>query len=108
MHGDVSLGGPVWFAATVLILGGVVLSLFVFIDSVRPKRRAAAADRLPEPLWLYTVLTGAFLASLIVVQFLPGLQVAAAIPAIATPFMLAIGIVYLLRVVYPKPRTFEE
>lgn len=107
MHGDVTLGGPLWMIATFLILAGVLFAVFVLIDSVRPARRAkvASAGQLREPLWIYTVLNAAFLGTLLVVQFVPGLQLAAAIPAIATPFVLAAGAAYLLRVVFPKSDT---
>jgi hypothetical protein len=100
----VTLGGPLWVVATFLILAGVLLALFVLVDSARPVRRAmvAATGRPREPLWAYTVLNAAFLGTLLVVQFVPGLQLAAAIPAIATPFVLVAGIAYLLRVVFPR------
>jgi hypothetical protein len=58
---------------------------------------------LPEPLWLYSALTGAYLALLIVIQLIPGLQLAAAIVSIATPFALVLGVTYLLRAVFPRP-----
>jgi TRAP-type C4-dicarboxylate transport system permease small subunit len=37
------------------------------------------------------------------VQIIPGLQIASAIAAVASPFALAFGVVYLLRVVFPRP-----
>jgi len=51
---------------------------------------------------VYAGTSGAFLALLIAVQVIPGVQLGAAAVAIATPFMIVLGMVYLLRVVYPK------
>jgi len=99
---NVSLGGPVWFFAQVLILGTVGLSMFVLVDSLMPRRRLKVADRLPEPLWVYSAVTGAYLIVLLAVQIIPGLQAASAVAALASPLALAFGVVYLLRVVFPK------
>jgi len=103
VHEKVLLGGPVWFFAQLLILGTVVLAVFVMIDSLMPRRRAKVGDRLPEPLWVYSATMGAYLAVLVAVQIIPGLQIASAVAAMASPFALAFGIVYLLRAVFPKP-----
>jgi len=108
VHDNVLLGGPVWLFAQLLILGTVVLSVFVFVDSMMPRRRAKVGQRLPEPLWVYTVTMGAYLAVLIAVQIIPGLQVASAIAAIASPFALAFGVIYLLRAVFPKHASGES
>lgn len=105
MHGDVSLGGPVWLFAQFLILAGVVLAVFVLADSLRPVRRASAAGRLKEPLWLYSAFMGAYLLLLVAVQVIPGLQLVSAVVSIATPFALALCVAYLLRVVFPKSPT---
>jgi len=102
MSGGVPLGGPVWLFAQFLILGTVLLSAFVFADSLRPARREKVRGHLGEPLWLYTAITGTFLALLIVVQVIPGLQRASAVVSLATPFAIVLGVVYLLRVVFPK------
>ena len=101
MHGDISLGGPVWLIATFLVLVTIALNVFVVADSLRPARRASAAARLREPWWIYPVIAADYLILLLVVQLIPGLQFAAAIAALASPFALALGIVYLLRVVFP-------
>jgi len=101
VHGNVSLGGPVWLIATFLVLVTIVLSIFVIADSLRPARRASAAARLREPWWIYPMIAADYLILLLVVQLIPGLQFAAAIAALASPFALALGIVYLLRVVFP-------
>jgi hypothetical protein len=97
------LGGPVWVFASVLIYGTILLALYVLIDSLRPSRRASAKGRVPEPLWIYSAISVLFLGGLAVVQFVPGLQLAAAAPALATPIVLIAGLAYLLRVVFPKP-----
>jgi len=104
VHDNVLLNGPVWLFAQFVILGGVLMSVYVLVDSLRPARRAAAAGRLREPIAVYTALTGAYLALLVAVQVIPGLQLASAVVSIATPFALALGIAYLLRVVFPKPQ----
>lgn len=103
MHDNVLLGGPVWAFAQFLIVLAIGLTLFVLVDSARPKRRAAVTAFLREPLWGYTVFAGLYLGFLLVIQVIPGLQLAAAVVSLATPFALALGLVYLLRVVFPKP-----
>ncbi len=97
------LGGPVWFFAQVVIFGTLALSVFVLVDSLMPRRRSKVGDRLPEPLWVYSAVNVAYLLLLLAVQLIPGLQMAAAVVAIASPIVLAFGVVYLLRVVFPKP-----
>lgn len=101
MHDGVTLGGPVWLFAQFLILSTLILCVFVLVDSVRPARRRKAAG-VREPLWLYTALMVAYLGLLVVVQLIPGLNLASAVVSISTPFALALGVTYLLRVVYPK------
>lgn len=101
MHGEVALGGPVWLFATVFILVTLVLAVFVVLDSLRPKRVAAAAVR--EPLWVYTVGEALFLAALALAAVMSGTSLISAVPVIAAPFALALGVTYLLRVVFPKP-----
>lgn len=103
MHGDVQLGGPVWLFAQLVVLLAIVLNLFVLVDSLRPKRRADAAARLPEPLWVYAAFSAIFLGLSLVVTVIPGLQVTAAAVPLATPLALVVGVAYLLRVVFPKP-----
>jgi hypothetical protein len=101
-HGDAVLGGPVWWFVTIFILVSVVLALFVLFDSLTPRRRAAVAGRVREPLWLYAAVQAFFLVSLVLAQVLSGVSLSSAIPVIAAPISFATGIVYLLRVVYPK------
>lgn len=106
MHGDLSLGGPVWLLATTVLLVTLGLALFVFADSLRGARRRAAASRRAaggprEPLWMYTAGEAAFLALLALTQVLPGISLVSAVPVIAMPLALVLGITYLLRVVFP-------
>jgi len=102
VHGDVLLGGPVWVFAQALIVGTVGLALFVLVDSLTARRREKLAGRLAEPLWVYSGVMGAYLVLLVAVQIIPGLQVASAVAAVASPFALAFGVAYLLRAVFPR------
>jgi hypothetical protein len=102
VHDDVSLGGPVWLAATFVILGTLLLALFVVADSLRPKRRAMAKERGREPIAIYTAVEAFFLVALVAAQVLEGISLVSAVPVIAAPFALGFGIAYLLRMVYPK------
>ena len=92
--------GPVFAFAMVLVVSSAGLSAFMLYDTVR---RAADAYRVPEPRWAYQLVSAAYLLG-VVLAFLPALKgrVGAAL-AIATPFVLAAGVAYLLRVVFPKP-----
>ena len=99
MHDSAALGGPLWVAAMALFVGALVLALFVVLDSLRPARSARFAA-LPEPGWLYTASCALFLASAIFVQVVP-ITLVAAITSLASPLILVIGVIYLLRVVFP-------
>jgi hypothetical protein len=101
VHGNATLGGPVWLFATFIVLLTVLLGGFVFIDSLRPAR-SRARGRGREPLWMYTAGEGTFLAILVFAQFAKALPISAAVAALSAPFALALGFAYLLRVVYPK------
>lgn len=96
-----TLNGPIWFAALLIMLTAVGLSLFVAIDSLRPRRRAATAW-LPEPLWVYTGLAIFFLISVVLPQLIPGLSIVSALPVLGAPVAIISGITYLLRVVFPR------
>ncbi len=101
MHDNIVLGGPVWWFAAVLLMGGGLLGLFVVFDSLFSRREALAA--LPEPRWVYTGFQAAFLLLLLVAQ-VPGVPAfVSGIAVIATPFAIAQSLAYLLRAVYPKP-----
>ena len=79
-----------------------VLGLFVFVDSIRPAGRSRF-DAVREPWWLYTACEVVYLCLLFGVWIPKVPRVLSAIPVLLTPFALALGVVYLLRVVYPKP-----
>lgn len=108
MHGDLVLGGPVWLFATVIILITLLLALFVLLDAMRPARRrqiterARAVGRRAEPLWFYAAVEAAFLGALLVAQVWAGISLVSAVPVALAPFALAMGIAYLLRVVFPR------
>lgn len=108
MHGGLSLGGPVWLFATTVVLVALVLAVFVLLDSLRSTRRAAAASRVREPLWVYTAGEALFLGALVIAQLLPGVSLVSALPVIAMPFALALGVAYLLRVVFPRAAGDEQ
>jgi len=100
------LGGPIWWLVVGVYVGTLVLSVFVLVDSLRPVRRAAAELRLPEPLSLYTAGEAVFLALALVVWFEPvvkALPWLGAVPVLLVPLAIALGVAYLLRVVFPKP-----
>jgi hypothetical protein len=85
----------------------VGLAIFVLIDSQRPVRRPRLAE-LPEPAWIYPVFGGGFLIFVVSV-LLPFVPVElSAVPALLTPFCLALAVAYLLRVVFPKPAPVDE
>jgi len=99
---DYILGGPVyWFMVTLLVLAGM-LSAFVVLHAVLVARRGRLADA-PLPLALYAVPQAGYLALLFIVQgpWLP--PIATAILVLITPLALIQQVVYLLRVVFPKP-----
>ena len=101
-HGDTVLGGPLWLAAQFVVLGAIVLSLFMLLDSLREARREQSREGQIGRLWAYRALSGGFLLLLLAVQVIDGIQLGAAAAALAAPLVIAAGMVYLLRVVYPK------
>jgi len=102
VHGDSSLGGPVFVAVLALFYGTGLLALFVAIDVFRP-RRAPRFARNPALRLIWFVPQVLFLALFIVAR-LPGVPVPVTSTAvvISTPFVLGLQIAYLLRIVYPK------
>ena len=101
MHGDSGLGGPLYVAFIAAFVGTLALALFVAIDAVRPVRQARFAE-IPEQSWLYAVPSALFLASAVFVQVVR-IPVVAGITYLASPMFFALGVVYLLRVVFPRP-----
>ncbi len=104
---DYVLGGPVyWFMVTLLVLAGM-LSAFVVLHSVLVARRGRLSDA-PLSVALYAVPQAVYLALLFIVQgpWLP--LIAAAILVFITPLALIQQVVYLLRVVFPKPGARTE
>lgn len=102
MHGDVVLRGPVWLLATVLMLGAVGLALYVVADSVRRssgRRRGGTVARAP---WTYAAVQLIFLGALMVAQLLGGVSIVSAVPVALAPVAFAVGVAYLLKVVFPK------
>ncbi len=109
MHGDVSLGGAVWTYLTVVLFITAMLSAYVVIDSLRPARQRRPWV-LREPLWTYTLGQCLYFALLVLGQVGQLRFTFAAATTLLTPFALAQGIAYLLRVVFPKApaRAAEE
>lgn len=104
---DYILAGPVyWFMVTLLVLAGM-LSAFVVLHAVLIARRGRLAGA-PWSVALYAVPQAVYLALLFLVQgpWLP--LFAAAVLVLLTPIALIQQIVYLLRVVFPKPAAQAE
>lgn len=78
------------------------LAIFTLVESVLP-RRQEAGSRLPEPLWIYTVGQGLFLALLLLVQWGPLPPIASAVLVLLVPASLVLSFAFLLRVIFPKP-----
>lgn len=106
MHGDVVLAGPIWWAAVALFLVAWLFSAFTMIDSLRTLRAERFAE-LPESRWLYFVPSAAFFVAAVVSQFAGERRLAVVVVA-AAPFVLVLGMVYLLRAVFPKHDTDRD
>ncbi len=104
MHGPTPLAGPVWVVAQIVMVSAIALSMFMLLDSLRAVRRAQEHG---VGLWVYRVLSAGFLILFAAVQLIPGIQLGAAISAATAPFILVLGLVYLLRVVFPKQAPVE-
>lgn len=99
-HGELTLGGSLWYFAVAVIWGTIAFSVFVLIDSFRA-RRVATATRLGRKLWLYRAGQGVFLGLMALAQ-IPGVpRLASGIAVVLIPLVLAQGVAYLLRVVFP-------
>jgi hypothetical protein len=103
VHGKLVLAGPVFIFVLVALALTASLAVYVVVDSLR--RGPGAFSRIPEPQWLYTVPQLAY-AALFVLSLVPVVTSAVGLAlVIATPFVFAEQVAYLLRVVFPKPVT---
>lgn len=104
MH-DYKLVGPVFWVASGLIVIVFALALFGVIDALRPKRTERFIE-IAESRWVYVVVFAAWVIACIVAQVFR-IPAVAMVVSLGSPIMLALELVYLLRVVYPK-RTLDE
>lgn len=100
MHGNTVLGGPIWWLSVALLVLTWALAIYVSLDTMRAARAEALA-KLPETRWTYFVPSVVFLAVSLTSQF-AGLAWLSIAQIIAAPFVFVLGMVYLLRVVFPK------
>lgn len=105
MHGDVVLAGPIWWTAVVVYLVAWLLSGLTALDSLRAVR-AERFSQIGESRWLYFGPSLAFFIAALVSQFAGVTSLSVVVVAIA-PLILVLGMVYLLRVVFPKPAAIE-
>lgn len=107
MHGEIGLGGPLFWVLTGLMYSVGALALFVAIDPHRPRRRVAFRGgatkwvwSVPQALYFLMFLWAAvfgFEANAWVIIFV-----------VATPVAFIAQIAYLLRVVYPSPARLAQ
>lgn len=100
MHGDVTLAGPLWWVASAVLIGAVALAAFMAIDALRAARTPRFGE-LPESRWVYFGISVVYVAGALVAQLVRIAPVAIAV-SLLSPLILALGLVYLLRVVFPK------
>jgi hypothetical protein len=100
VHGNLVLDGPVWWVAVTLLVVTWALSGFTAFDSLRASR-AEQFVALPEVPWVYFVPSVTFFLMTILAQ-LADIPVVAIAVIVAAPFILVLGMVYLLRVAFPK------
>ncbi len=99
---DYILGGPLFWVLTVTLFGTAMLAVFVVIDCIR--RSFTRGDRPAEQVrWHYLVPQAVYVFLLLVGQVGAMPMAVTAAVVLATPVLLAQGITYLLRVVFPKP-----
>jgi len=92
--------GPVFLFVMLLVVTAAGLSAFMLFDTVR---RPAATYRVAEPRLIYQVISAAYLLC-VVLALLPAMRGrVGTVLALATPVVLAVGVSFLLRVVFPKP-----
>ena len=100
-------GGPVGWYFLFVYVAAVLLAAYVAVDSLRSSRRERMTE-LPEPWWIYSGFQALFLVFALFGWVPPLPRWVAVIPVAMTPFALAEQVAYLLRVVFPKPRTSAE
>lgn len=108
MHGDLTLGGPLWVVATGLLVLICALALFVVADGVRRMRKGGQLRAGRVALWVYLSAESAFLAVLVLAQVLPGVSLMSAAPVLGAPVALAVGVAYLLQFVFPRVPAVAE
>jgi hypothetical protein len=103
VHGDVIIGGPVLLMTTGLLFVEGMLAVFVAIDGarrlVRPPTGATPSRRLlfyvvPQALYVLLMFLGEINATPMIVT---------GVVMLMTPIVFVQSVVYLLRVVFPKP-----
>jgi hypothetical protein len=94
------LGGPIWAAVASVYVVVIALAVYVFIDSLLPKRQARLAE-IPEPRALYLGVSAVFLLCVVGVWIPSVPRDWSLVPVFFTPLELAIGAAYLLRVDFP-------
>lgn len=107
MHGEIGLGGPLFWVLTALMYAVGALSLFVAIDPHRPKRRVAF--RTGAGKWLWSVPQALYFLMFLwanVFGFESTAPVTIFVLATAAAFVAQIA--YLLRVVYPSPARLAQ
>jgi len=104
---DYVLGGPVFWVVTVLLFGAAMLAAFVVIDSLR--RALLPGSRPAEPLrWVYLVPQAVYFVLMVLGQLNAVPILAVGVAVLAAPVVIAQGVVYLLRVVFPKASHARE
>jgi hypothetical protein len=106
MPGRVLIGGPLfWTLVGVLFLAGM-LAAYVAFDAVR--RAWFPGTRAPERVrWWFLVPQAAYLVLVLLGQFNAIPMAVTGIVVLCTPLALGQQVVYLLRVVFPKPSAVE-
>jgi predicted membrane channel-forming protein YqfA (hemolysin III family) len=98
---DYILGGPLFWVTTAVLFGSGMLAVFVVIDAVR--RAKFPGSKPAEPLrWVYIIPQGALVVLMLLGQVRAVPVIVTGVVVILTPLVLAQGIAYLLRVVFPK------
>jgi hypothetical protein len=98
---DYILGGPLFWVTTAVLFGSGMLAAFVVIDAVR--RAKFPGSKPAEPMrWVYVIPQGALVVLMLLGQVRAVPVIVTGVVVILTPVVLAQGMAYLLRVVFPK------